>query len=187
MNSDQLMLFSNLIQLLTLGVVIIYTCVTYKIFRQQNEQFTKSLRPWVSGGDILYNERLILPEFGILIHNIGKLPAMCSVQIMNLSIKHPFAENEETIILKDEAKEFIVFPFAGETDAGHIFFVYLSEEQSLLFVHGAKIQCDLRIHYTIIGDIKQKRPFEYSSNLLVERFNTETNKQETLIRVKVAT
>ena len=187
MNCTHMIHFSDVVQILTLGVVLYYTIVTHRIFSQQRDQFTRSLRPWVSADDILYTKRLIAPDFGVLIRNIGKLPANCVIRVTRLSIKNPFSDQPVSLIQTDEARDFPVFPFVEGTDSAHIFFFNLTEDQSLFFTDGARIECDLKIHYTIIDDLKQSKPFEYEGYLLVERFTEKVNKQSTLIRVSKAT
>jgi hypothetical protein len=187
MNCHYMISFSDLIQILTLGVVLYYTIVTHRIFRQQRDQFTRSLRPWVSADDILYNKRLVLPELGVLIRNIGKLPAMCNIRVTRLSIKHPFEDQPVSLIQNDEVKDFPVFPFVEGTDSAHIFFFNLTEDQNIFFVEGVKIECDIKIYYTILDDLKQTKPFEFEGNLLVERFTEKINKQTTIITITKAT
>jgi|ERR1051326_1287565 hypothetical protein len=180
------MTISDCIQLGILLVGSFYTFATYRLLSQQKKQFVRSNRPWVHASDILYHKRLVLPELGVLLLNSGKLPAMCNVYITRLSVKHPFAD-EISLIGKDEIRNLPILPFVDGTDSAHMFLFVLTEEQSLLFSEGVKVECDIRIQYTLLDDKAQKTPYRYEANLLVERFSENVNKQSTLIKVSEAT
>jgi hypothetical protein len=183
---DCVISFSNWIALCSLLVLLAYTAVTYRLFRQQKDQFQQSNRPWVYATGVTYNERIVFPELGIILLNTGKLPAQCNVVVQKISITNPFG-TEIDLLTKEERRDLSVFPHSEGADLVHMFLYDVSDEHARLFTNNSRIECRLTIDYKVVGSNKVKTEYGYGAELTVEHLNDKAGKQTTLIKVISAT
>lgn len=176
---------SEWIQLGTLVVVLAYTLVTCGLLWQQKTQFNRSLRPWIMVGDILYNERIVLPELGVVLYNVGRMPANCTVLVDRLEITPEFGDRV-SVINRDKVQDFIIFPNVEGTDSLHMFLFNLTEQHSMLIRERSRIECHIKIEYKTIDDRNTEGQYLYEAGLLVEHFTEKASKQTTAISVSSA-
>jgi uncharacterized ParB-like nuclease family protein len=174
---------SDWIQLVAVVVVLIYTTFTILLWNQQRKQFALAQRPWVNPTDISFNEFTSPPELAVILHNLGKLPALCRISIPRIRIKPlPDQENCVELEITEIARPLTVFPHTSGVDSMFMYLMHLTPEQGAPLVDGARLEMDISIEYKTLTVDGARFPFSYSAILEVHHFDRKAGKQTTLIR-----